>query len=173
MLLKISVFFFIFLTEPDDIKDLKTSQPEHNVIIVHCIHSGKLNGPTDKQRYRAELHHGGVIVKERKEKECKFEFRDLSYSTTYIVKVIAFNTELESEPKTKEVSTFYNDKAVIGFLVFLFITITSVVVSVLVYKIYIKKCRKSRNEVNEDVMLESTAIYVNVPTPGWHHIEAR
>ncbi|XP_056233640.1 receptor-type tyrosine-protein phosphatase C-like [Seriola aureovittata] len=159
--------------KPDDIKDLKTSQPEHNVIIVNCMYSGKLNGLEGKQKYRAELHHGGVIVKEIKEKECKFEFRDLSYSTTYIVKVIAFNTELESEPKTKEVSTFYNDKAVIGFLVFLFITITSVVVSVLVYKIYIKKCRKSRNEVNEDVMLESTAIYVNVPTPGWHHIEAR
>ncbi|XP_022620753.1 receptor-type tyrosine-protein phosphatase C-like [Seriola dumerili] len=154
---------------PDDIKDLRTSEPEHNVIIVTCIHSGKFKGHTDEKRYRAELHHGGVIVKELKEKECKFEFRDLSYSTTYTVKVIAFNTELESRPKTKEVSTFYSDKAVIGFLVFLFITITSVVVSVLVYMIYTKTCRKSRNDVNEDVMLESTAIYVNVPTPGWHH----
>ncbi|XP_023261814.1 receptor-type tyrosine-protein phosphatase C-like [Seriola lalandi dorsalis] len=150
-----NVFFFIFLTEPDDIKDLRTSQPEHNVIIVHCMYSGKLNGLEGKQKYRAELHHGGVIVKEIKEKECKFEFRDLSYSTTYIVKVIAFNTELESEPKTKEVSTFYNDKAVIGFLVFLII-LTSLALLLVVYKIYILRRRKS-HDLSENMMLISTA----------------
>uniref|UniRef100_A0A3B4U6V7 Receptor-type tyrosine-protein phosphatase C n=1 Tax=Seriola dumerili TaxID=41447 RepID=A0A3B4U6V7_SERDU len=140
---------------PDDIKDLRTSQPEHNVIIVTCIYSGKLNGPEGKQRYRAELHHGGVIVKELKEKECKFEFRDLSYSTTYTVKVIAFNTELESRPKTKEVSTFYNDKAVIGFLVFLII-LTSLALLLVVYKIYILRRRKS-HDLSENMMLISTA----------------
>uniref|UniRef100_A0A3B4WEX0 Receptor-type tyrosine-protein phosphatase C n=1 Tax=Seriola lalandi dorsalis TaxID=1841481 RepID=A0A3B4WEX0_SERLL len=131
------------------------TQPEHNVIIVHCMYSGKLNGLEGKQKYRAELHHGGVIVKEIKEKECKFEFRDLSYSTTYIVKVIAFNTELESEPKTKEVSTFYNDKAVIGFLVFLII-LTSLALLLVVYKIYILRRRKS-HDLSENMMLISTA----------------
>ncbi|XP_056234765.1 receptor-type tyrosine-protein phosphatase C isoform X2 [Seriola aureovittata] len=141
--------------KPDDIKELKTSQPEHNVIIVTCMYSGKLNGLEGKQKYRAELHHGGVIVKELKDSKCKFEFRDLSYSTTYIVKVIVFNTELESRPKTKDVSTFYNDKAVIGFLVFLII-LTSLALLLVVYKIYILRRRKS-HDLSENMMLISTA----------------
>ncbi|GLD49821.1 receptor-type tyrosine-protein phosphatase C-like protein [Lates japonicus] len=64
-----------------------------------------------------------------------------------------------------------NNKAVIGFLVFSIFLIISVVVAVVVYKLYIKKRRVSRNGVNEGVMLESTAIYMNVPPREWHHKE--
>ncbi|XP_051231661.1 uncharacterized protein LOC127349797 [Dicentrarchus labrax] len=63
----------------------------------------------------------------------------------------------------------YNDKALIGSLVFLIILIP---VALLFYKIYIRKCRKS-HDVNDDMMLESEAIYVNARPPGWRHREAR
>ncbi|XP_022602824.1 uncharacterized protein LOC111223062 isoform X1 [Seriola dumerili] len=159
---------------PDDIKDLRTSQPEHNVIIVTCIHSGKLNGPEGKQRYRAELHHGGVIVKELKEKECKFEFRDLSYSTTYTVKVTAFNRHFESKPQTIPVATLDSGKALtvtnildVLIIIIIIIIIINILSAALVYKICVLRHRKSRNDVKGDVMFESTAIYVNAPESAW------
>ncbi|XP_030288903.1 uncharacterized protein LOC115591235 [Sparus aurata] len=67
-----------------------------------------------------------------------------------------------------------NDKAVIGVLVFftIIIIIIIIITAVVVCRIYVLKRRKSRNDVNEDMMLESTAIYVNAPPPGWRHREA-
>ncbi|KAG7230602.1 hypothetical protein INR49_025319, partial [Caranx melampygus] len=57
-------------------------------------------------------------------------------------------------------------------IVFLIIIISSIitleVVFVAVYMVYIKKCRKSRNDMTED-MMTTTAIYVNAPTPGGCH----
>ncbi|XP_071342220.1 receptor-type tyrosine-protein phosphatase C isoform X2 [Trachinotus anak] len=134
-------------------QELKTEQPEHNVITVSCFHSGEFNGPEGK--YRARLRVGGDIVKQHENKVCKFEFKDLSYSTTYTVEVVAFNKRFESEPKTKTVTTFYNDKAVIGFLIFL-IVLTSVALLLVLYKIYILRRRKSL-ELSENMMLIATA----------------
>ncbi|GLD72632.1 receptor-type tyrosine-protein phosphatase C-like isoform X3 [Lates japonicus] len=152
---------------PDPVTNLKVTVPEHNVIHVKCDHSKSPNGPENKCRVR--LLTGGVIVNKTDTPNSDLEFRDLSYSTTYTVKVTAFNGRFESEPKTNTVHTQYNDKAVIGVLIFLII---SVVVAVVVYKLYIKKRRESRNGVNEGVMLESTAIYMNVPPREWHHKES-
>ncbi|XP_071342814.1 uncharacterized protein [Trachinotus anak] len=87
---------------PEDIKDLKTEQPEHNVITVSCTYSREFNGPEGK--YKARLRDG-VTVKQHESKDCKFEFKDLSYSTTYTVEVVAFNGRFESNPRTKAVTT--------------------------------------------------------------------
>ncbi|TDH08749.1 hypothetical protein EPR50_G00101020, partial [Perca flavescens] len=78
-----------------------------------------------------------------------------SYSTEYKVKVTAFNGEFLSDPFIESVSTRYNDKAVIGFLVFLIIVV-SVALLLVVYKIYILK-RTNSHDMGENMMLISTA----------------
>ncbi|XP_028259745.1 receptor-type tyrosine-protein phosphatase C-like [Parambassis ranga] len=122
---------------PSDITKVTVTVPEHNVIRVSCEHPRDgFHGP--HQKYFIRLNDG---VKTPLDK-CEFEFRDVSYSTTYTVKVSAFNGKLESKPVIKEVSTLYNDKALIGCLVFLIIIILSVV-PVVVYKLYKRKHTKS------------------------------
>uniref|UniRef100_A0A4W6CRE5 Receptor-type tyrosine-protein phosphatase C n=1 Tax=Lates calcarifer TaxID=8187 RepID=A0A4W6CRE5_LATCA len=130
------LYFLYFLTVPDPVTNLKVTVPEHNVIHVKCDHSKNSKGPENKCRVR--LITGGVIVDKTDTPNSNLEFRDLSYSTTYTVKVTVFNGDFESEPKTDTVHTQYNDKAVIGFLIFLII-LTSVALLLVVYKIYILK----------------------------------
>ncbi|XP_034561340.1 receptor-type tyrosine-protein phosphatase C-like [Notolabrus celidotus] len=142
---------------PEDIRSLSVTVQEHNVIKVTCEHSGIFNGPGEK--YIAHLRHGGTTVKHVDDTKCKFEFRDLSYSTTYRLEVAAFNGKHTGKPERKEVDTLYNDKAVIGFLIFLII-LTSVALLLVVYKIFILKCRQSHVG---DMMLYENAIYMNVP----------
>ncbi|XP_073331810.1 uncharacterized protein [Pagrus major] len=147
---------------------------ENNEIKATCGPPRSFNGPNG--RYIARLYpHGDPqkLLKEETKQKCDFEFKDLSYSTTYTVKVTASNGKHESFPAIEHIDTKYNDKALIGFLVFLIIVIIIITLAVVAYKIYVQKRRKSRNDVNEDVMLESTAIYVNAPPPGWRRKEAR
>ncbi|XP_039984091.1 receptor-type tyrosine-protein phosphatase C isoform X2 [Xiphias gladius] len=126
---------------------------DHNVITVECNHSGVFNGPTKK--YIARLSYGGNIVQKTHGNKCKFQFKDLSYLTIYTVQVTACNGQNESEPWKSTVRTSYNDKAVIGFLIFLII-LTSVALLVVIYKIYILK-RKKSHDLSENMMLISTA----------------
>nr|XP_046247130.1 receptor-type tyrosine-protein phosphatase C isoform X4 [Scatophagus argus] len=128
---------------------------DHNVIKVTCHLVKSFYGP--KKEYIARLHYDSDPeneIQEKKEEKCDFEFRDLSYLTAYKVKVTTYNGELESEPVTKGVSTQYDSKALIGFLVFLII-LTSVALLFVTYKIYILKRRKSR-DMTETLMLIST-----------------
>ncbi|XP_056271125.1 receptor-type tyrosine-protein phosphatase C isoform X2 [Pseudoliparis swirei] len=134
---------------PDPVPSLTVSVPEHNVIVVSCSYRKRLNGP--QKTFLASLD--GVKMAEKK--DCSFEFRDLSYSTDYRVAVTVCNGNFCSEPKRETVSTSYNDKAVIGLLVFLII-LTSVALLLVVYKIYILKRRKS-HDLGENMMLISTA----------------
>uniref|UniRef100_A0A8C9XHV9 Receptor-type tyrosine-protein phosphatase C n=1 Tax=Sander lucioperca TaxID=283035 RepID=A0A8C9XHV9_SANLU len=137
-----------------DIDKLLVAVPENNVIRVTCGHSNRFNGP--QKIFSAILLYAGVIQKNlTKEKECDFEFKDLSYSTEYKLEVTAFNGHFRSNPKKESVTTHYNDKAVIGFLVFLII-IVSVALLLVVYKIYILKRTKS-HDLGENMMLISTA----------------
>uniref|UniRef100_A0A8C9XFT1 protein-tyrosine-phosphatase n=1 Tax=Sander lucioperca TaxID=283035 RepID=A0A8C9XFT1_SANLU len=107
--------------------------PENNVIRVTCGHSNRFNGP--QKIFSAILLYAGVIQKNlTKEKECDFEFKDLSYSTEYKLEVCV-------------ILIFDNDKAVIGFLVFLII-IVSVALLLVVYKIYILKHTFQDDEEN-------------------------
>ncbi|XP_030582509.1 receptor-type tyrosine-protein phosphatase C-like isoform X1 [Archocentrus centrarchus] len=154
---------------PGIVRDLTLTVQDHNTIRVTWVKPQTLNGPEVK--YRVHLYKAGDKPQEKETWETNYVFTDLSYSTTYNVKVVAFNQRFESPPTTKKADTLYNDKAVIGFLVFLILVIAFVALFFIAYKIYIKKLRKSRNDVNEDMALE--AIYVNARPPGWRHKEAR
>ncbi|XP_062280817.1 receptor-type tyrosine-protein phosphatase C-like [Scomber scombrus] len=128
---------------PDDVGTLKPSFPEHNVIKVTCPTVKNFFGP--KTIHIANLTYGGVIQRsQNNSKKCEFEFKDLSYSTYYVVEVVAFNGHFSSKTvSSKTVSTLYNDKAVIGFLVFFIICVVMVPVFYKI-KIYMKKSRSSQ-----------------------------
>ncbi|XP_031715384.1 receptor-type tyrosine-protein phosphatase C isoform X2 [Anarrhichthys ocellatus] len=135
---------------PAGITQLKVVLPEHNVIRVTCADEKPLNGPEKEQLFMARLH-GDWLSKT----ECDFNFEDLYYSTEYIVEVKVCNGVFCSVPRATSARTSYNDKAVIGFLVFLII-LTSVALLLVIYKIYILKRRKS-HDLGENMMLISTA----------------
>ncbi|XP_076581944.1 receptor-type tyrosine-protein phosphatase C [Chaetodon auriga] len=147
----LSVQTEIGVPEPVTKLSVTVANPDHNAISVICVHNKCFKGPESK--YVARLLDGSNT--EITSDTCSFEFKDLSYSTTYNVEVTAFNGENKSKPETKEIKTEYNDKALIGFLVFLII-LTSVALLMVVYKIYILKRRKS-NDSGESMMLISTA----------------
>uniref|UniRef100_A0A3B4GAX7 Receptor-type tyrosine-protein phosphatase C n=1 Tax=Pundamilia nyererei TaxID=303518 RepID=A0A3B4GAX7_9CICH len=138
---------------PDGSSTVTVTVPENNVIKVECQHGGKIRGPDEYRRFIARLHPGGEN-KPQNETVCKFEFKDLSYSTAYRVEVTVFNGYFESQPGRGTADTRYNDKAVIGFLVFLII-LTSVALLFVIYKIYILKRRQS-HDLGESMMLIST-----------------
>ena len=53
-------------------------------VTCHPVH--KFRGP--EKLYNATLSYGGDVIKKiESKKECEFEFKDLSYSTTYEVAV--------------------------------------------------------------------------------------
>ncbi|XP_069009367.1 receptor-type tyrosine-protein phosphatase C isoform X1 [Embiotoca jacksoni] len=123
---------------------------QNNVIMVKCTSPfDELYGPT--LQYTARLNS----EKECTKAKCNFEFKDLSYLTTYTVEVAAFNGKFLSQTTTQKVSTLYNDKAVVGFLVFLII-LTSVALLWVGYKIYILK-RRNSHDLSENIMLISNA----------------
>ncbi|XP_072244883.1 receptor-type tyrosine-protein phosphatase C [Leuresthes tenuis] len=134
---------------PGDISELRVIHLENNAIRVTCKKPKKgFFGPEEK--YSAHLLGGSTQTKSI----CEFDFKDLSYLATYTVQVVADNGHLKSKPETKEFRTSYNDKALIGFLVFLII-LTSVALLVVVYKIYILKRRKS-HDLSENIGLIQT-----------------
>ncbi|KAG7230599.1 hypothetical protein INR49_025316, partial [Caranx melampygus] len=143
--------------KPEKILDGKVtpSQPEHNAIRVTCSYDyNKLNDDRKERKFRAKLLLGDKVEREENKTTCEFEFKDLSYSTTYKVQLIVFNSKLESDPTDREFTTFYNDKAVIGFLVFLII-LTSGALLFVIFKIVVLKRRKS-HDLTENMMLIST-----------------
>uniref|UniRef100_A0A3P9MA91 Receptor-type tyrosine-protein phosphatase C n=1 Tax=Oryzias latipes TaxID=8090 RepID=A0A3P9MA91_ORYLA len=134
---------------PTQVQDLDLSVKENNVIKVKCHKRKDWHGP-DKI-FKARLIPGKGPIPNS---SCEFTFKDLSYSTTYTVEVTAYNGEHESDPAMKKIDTFYNDKAVIGFLVFLII-VTSVALLLVVYKIYVLK-RKNSHDMGESMSLIPT-----------------
>ncbi|XP_026178722.1 receptor-type tyrosine-protein phosphatase C isoform X5 [Mastacembelus armatus] len=140
---------------PDQITKLNVNVSEHNVIKVTCDRAKNLNGPEERYIIRLRYAGGTDVVASQNGPKCNTEFKDLSYLTKYTVEVTVFNGIFESEPMRKDVSTLYNDKAVIGFLVFLII-ITFVALLFVSYKIYILKRRKS-HDLSENIGLISTA----------------
>ncbi|XP_078025030.1 receptor-type tyrosine-protein phosphatase C-like isoform X3 [Epinephelus lanceolatus] len=152
--------------KPEDIPHVDWTNPEHNVVRVSCTYGKRYNGP--KKEYTAHLYYNGAPQGEKPPvKHCNFEFKDLSYLTEYEVKVFAFNGHHYSNPTEITVTTSYNSKALIGCLVVVVI-IVSVASAVVVYKIYILWRKKSRNDANDDMVLESTEDYVNVPQHEHH-----
>ncbi|CAL9695022.1 unnamed protein product [Knipowitschia caucasica] len=129
---------------PDRVGKLTLEVFENNGFTVKC--------PTMNQKqmrgriilYKSELKLNNQEVQSKTNNSCYFEYRDLQYSTTYRVEVRAHNGFVSGEPSSKAVDTRFNDKALIGFLVFL-ILVTSVALLVVLYKIYVLRRRKSLN----------------------------
>lgn len=85
-LLKNTVVSFS-VTAPEKPTDLDIVRPENNVITVTCKHS---YAPTGHERkFRAFLYKSGTQRPKSYEQsdKCKFEFKDLSYLTSYTVEV--------------------------------------------------------------------------------------
>lgn len=137
---------------PQAVSGLTLSVQDHNAISVTWSKLSTFNGPDKK--YRVRLYKAGDKQQEKEIKETTYVFTDLSYSTTYNIEVVAFNGHHESRPTTGKTDTLYNDKAVIGFLVFLII-VTAFALLFVVYKIYILKRRKS-HDMSENINLIST-----------------
>ncbi|XP_054916534.1 receptor-type tyrosine-protein phosphatase C-like [Poeciliopsis prolifica] len=144
---------------PEPPRNLDVQVTENNKIEVRCsLKDIDFNGPDRK--FIAELQD--VAGSRKSNTTCHFEFKDLSYLTSYTVKVFTSNRNFISSPVSRQADTRYNDKALIGFLVFLII-ITSVALLLVLYKIYVLKHRKSHD--NEEQNCFSTAIYANMPPP--------
>ncbi|XP_029987578.1 receptor-type tyrosine-protein phosphatase C isoform X2 [Sphaeramia orbicularis] len=132
--------------------DPKITIQDHNIIHVDCKKTIKFRGHVKK--YVARLLYGDKEERSRVQGNCVFEFRDLSYLTSYTLELIAHNEDNPSKLTRITVTTEYNYKAVIGFLVVL-ILLTSVALLLVLYKIYILKRRKS-HDLSESMMLIST-----------------
>uniref|UniRef100_A0A8C2JSS4 Receptor-type tyrosine-protein phosphatase C n=1 Tax=Cyprinus carpio TaxID=7962 RepID=A0A8C2JSS4_CYPCA len=132
-------FFFCILIDPvfrdDKIKVKKTS---HNSFTVECkdLHKEDWNGP--KGKYIAELISYRPTVKEENETSCFFIFENLYYHTEYTFKVFIYFYSSLSD----------NDKALIGFLVFL-ILVTSLALLFVLYKLFLLK--RKRNLISEEL----------------------
>uniref|UniRef100_A0A7N8WN01 Receptor-type tyrosine-protein phosphatase C n=1 Tax=Mastacembelus armatus TaxID=205130 RepID=A0A7N8WN01_9TELE len=125
---EVEYIFLHSLTGPDQITKLNVNVSEHNVIKVTCDRAKNLNGPEERYIIRLRYAGGTDVVASQNGPKCNTEFKDLSYLTKYTVEVFfSFNHHFTD-----------NDKAVIGFLVFLII-ITFVALLFVSYKIYILK----------------------------------
>ncbi|MEQ2278471.1 hypothetical protein XENORESO_019274 [Xenotaenia resolanae] len=132
------------------------------MIKVKCGPPLHLNGPDTN--YIVQLLN--VSGSKQNKKSCDFEFKDLSYLTSYTVEVVIFNGRFNSTPVTYSAVTNYNKKGLIIGLVTLIIFISCVALGV---SFFIRKRREFRNVGNEELMLNPTAIYTNMPPPKGNH----
>uniref|UniRef100_UPI00398EFDC7 receptor-type tyrosine-protein phosphatase C isoform X3 n=1 Tax=Pristiophorus japonicus TaxID=55135 RepID=UPI00398EFDC7 len=137
-------------TYPDKPEILEFHQPANNEIEIFCKELTKKQFNGKDQKYWATLDKKQSYFPE-KGSTCNILFKDLNYLTTYKIQLIAFNGEYQSQSDIKEITTMYNDKALIGFLAFLIIA-TSIALTIVLYKIYILQ-RKSSRRSEESVEL--------------------
>ncbi|KAL7854504.1 hypothetical protein SRHO_G00166940 [Serrasalmus rhombeus] len=147
-------------------KDLKTlpgrpniSKPEtgfisNNAFRVNCtlINWNGGNG----------MFHAKIFPASDKEiydnKKCFFIFDNLNYLTTYKVEVYGVNSNgTRSESFPVVYTTNYNDRAVLGFLVFLII-LTSIALLFVLYKIYLLKRKQLSDEREMDDLLPTNTL---------------
>ncbi|NP_001186992.1 receptor-type tyrosine-protein phosphatase C precursor [Ictalurus punctatus] len=139
-------------------KTQTTKVESHNAFKVSCS-INSWNG--DPGKIFAELYINDHLEDNKTDcngMSCDFHFTNLYYLTKYTIKVYAQNGNgnrtviLDVDHSTK-----YNDKAVIGFLAFL-IVLTSVALLFVLYKIYLLKREKSRNDQELDDLLPTNAL---------------
>ncbi|KAM4574094.1 receptor-type tyrosine-protein phosphatase C-like [Fundulus diaphanus] len=109
--------------KPTGVKEAEPS--ENNAIRVKCEGPKEFKGP--EKIYIAKLLNGPGP--EKSNTKCDFEFKDLSYSTTYTVEIVTFNGHLRSESVRMQAASRYNFKArfgVLSFLLLLIIIITAI-----------------------------------------------
>ncbi|KAK9403987.1 receptor-type tyrosine-protein phosphatase C [Crotalus adamanteus] len=128
-------------TKPSPLKslDLRLSKEGHNIVEVDCTGPDELNGPDEQYILKWDGDD------EKKSRDCRFTVDKLSFLKTYTFTVLVSNGHYSSDPISKEISTKYDTKAVIGFLAFL-ITVTVLALLLVLYKIYILNRKNSRDE---------------------------
>ncbi|XP_067368098.1 receptor-type tyrosine-protein phosphatase C-like [Channa argus] len=150
---------------PEVITQLTVKVPGNNMITVECEPHSSLSFKGPQERYIARLQYGSETPVVKNETKCQFEFKHLSYSTTYKLEVTAFNGKFESRSRAVDVDTLYNDKAVIVLIIFVIIIIISLPVVFYIIKIY-RRCKQSTDDVYENIRTET--IYINARPPESH-----
>ncbi|KAM6458366.1 receptor-type tyrosine-protein phosphatase C [Liasis olivaceus] len=127
-------------TKPDAVNNLQVnfSGEANNAVKVTCAEPKELNGPS--KIYMLKWDGGGMNGS-----SCLFNVKNLHFLKTYNFTVIVFNGHYSSDPSSKEITTKYDAKAVIGFLAFLSI-VTFLALLFVLYKIYILNRKNSRDE---------------------------
>ncbi|XP_013979044.2 receptor-type tyrosine-protein phosphatase C isoform X3 [Salmo salar] len=130
---------------PEKVKKILQVNYTQNAFTIKCKTLEPSQWMGKEQWYMATIT-GSTITgsKPKKHPNCSFTFEDLSYLTDYTVQIFTYNGKYKSEAITEHITTLYNDKAVIGFLVFLII-LTSLALLFVLYKIYILQRKKSNN----------------------------
>lgn len=135
-------FFQTKAARPTKVNKVKAIRMSENAISVTCEPPHEINGPS--RFYILEVKSKGSLFKTFNETTCRFEVKDLYYSTDYTFLVSFFNGEYQGEAVAKNESTSYNAKALITFLIFL-IVVTTIALLVVLYKIYDLRRKRSSN----------------------------
>ncbi|XP_055799700.1 receptor-type tyrosine-protein phosphatase C isoform X4 [Salvelinus fontinalis] len=134
-----------------DMVDIQTlTLTQNNAFTITCTQLQPNKWRGKGRLYIATITASG-LHKTQENTSCSFTFEDLSYLTTYKVQIVTDNGKHKSKPTEKHITTHYNDKAVIGLLVFL-IVLTSLALLFVLYKIYILQ-RKKSNDNDEQIEL--------------------
>uniref|UniRef100_A0A671MII5 Receptor-type tyrosine-protein phosphatase C n=1 Tax=Sinocyclocheilus anshuiensis TaxID=1608454 RepID=A0A671MII5_9TELE len=132
--------------EPKFVKsDVTVWETSHNSFYVNCKNLSANDWNGKKGNYTANLINKGTIEKNLTNKDCSFSFENLYYHTEYNIEITAMNGNGNTSPVTIISSTTYNDKAVIGFLVFL-ILVTSLALLFVLYKMFLLKRKRSAED---------------------------
>ncbi|XP_075844238.1 receptor-type tyrosine-protein phosphatase C isoform X2 [Microtus pennsylvanicus] len=135
-------FFQTKAARPSKVNKVKATRMSENAISVTCEPPLEINGP--KKFYILEVKSERSSPKTFNKTTCRFDLKDLYYSTDYTFLVSLFNGEYQGEAVVKNESTSYNAKALITFLIFL-IVVTTIALLVVLYKIYDLRRKRSSN----------------------------
>ncbi|XP_038204921.1 receptor-type tyrosine-protein phosphatase C [Arvicola amphibius] len=135
-------FFQTKAARPSKVNKMKAIRISENAIIVTCEPPHEINGP--RKFYILEVKSEGSSPKNFNQTTCRFEVKDLYYSTDYTFLVSLFNGVYKGEADVRNQSTSYNAKALITFLIFL-IVVTSIALLIVLYKIYDLRKKRSSN----------------------------
>nr|XP_046157733.1 receptor-type tyrosine-protein phosphatase C-like isoform X2 [Oncorhynchus gorbuscha] len=133
---------------------------QNNAFTIICEELKQVQWKGKEKWYIATIT--GSETKPQKQTKCNFTFADLGYLTDYTVQIVTYNGKYKSKPIETHITTRYNDKAVIGFLVFLII-LTTLAPLFFLYKIYNPQ-RKTSNTTSET---KTTVMFISgtVPLP--------
>uniref|UniRef100_A0A8C7J2R4 protein-tyrosine-phosphatase n=1 Tax=Oncorhynchus kisutch TaxID=8019 RepID=A0A8C7J2R4_ONCKI len=120
------------LTVPDEVMKMSVISTQNNAFTITCDELKPVQWKGKEKWYIATI--SGSETKPQNNQKCNFTIADLGYLTDYTVQSLYHSSHLFSD----------NDKAVIGFLVFLII-LTSLALIFVLYKIYILQRKKSNN----------------------------
>ncbi|XP_059399381.1 receptor-type tyrosine-protein phosphatase C [Carassius carassius] len=151
------------------LKPITVQKTSHNSVQIKCYDIiNDWNGDPDV--FGAVIKYNGHPIKyAEKTDSCLFSFSDLHYLTTYDIEVNATNKQRNVTVVHKTFTTNYNDKAVIGFLVFLII-VTSIALFLVLFKLYLLK--RKRNAEDEQILLTPAPLRRVEPIPAAGLVEA-